>query len=56
MAQKPNDVICRRVPISFLDTKQAAEVMPKIVDIFAKEFKWDSNRKQQELNEALESL
>jgi glycerol-3-phosphate dehydrogenase len=49
MAQKPNDVICRRVPISFLDTKVAAEVMPKIVDIFAKEFNWDNTRKKQEL-------
>lgn len=57
MAQKPNDVVCRRVPISFLDTKCAAEkVLPQVVEIFAKEFKWDSKRKQAELQEALAGL
>lgn len=42
MAMKPNDVVCRRVPISFLDSKMAAdEMLPQVVEIFAKEFKWD---------------
>lgn len=27
MAMKPNDVVCRRVPISFLDSKMAADEM-----------------------------
>lgn len=42
MAQKPNDVVCRRVPVSFIDTKTTAEViLPEVVEIFAKEFGWD---------------
>jgi glycerol-3-phosphate dehydrogenase len=57
MAQKPNDVVCRRVPISFLDSKCASEVvMPRVVEIFASEMKWDKKRKEKELKEALEAL
>lgn len=57
MAQKPNDVVCRRVPISFLDTKATAEViLPKVVDIFAAEYKWDKQRKEKELQEAIAGL
>lgn len=57
MAQKPNDVVCRRVPVSFIDTKTTAEViLPKVVDIFAKEFGWDKARKDQELKEAIAGL
>lgn len=57
MAQKPNDVVCRRVPVSFIDTKTTSDViLPKVVDIFAKEFGWDKTRKEQELNEAIAGL
>lgn len=57
MAQKPNDVVCRRVPISFLDSKTTAEVvLPKVVDIFASELKWDKKRRDAELQEALSGL
>ena len=53
MAQKPNDVLCRRVPISFLDQEVAqTQVLSKVVDIFAKEKKWDAKKKAQELSEA----
>ena len=39
------------------DSKEAKEqVMPKVVDIFAKEKKWDTKRKEQELKEAIEGL
>jgi hypothetical protein len=38
------------VPISFLDTKATAEViLPKVVEIFAAEFKWDKSRREKEL-------
>ena len=56
MAQKPNDVVCRRVPISFLDSKQAETVLPRVVETFAKELKWDQKRRDAELKEALEGL
>lgn len=57
MAQKPNDVVCRRVPVSFIDTKTTDEViLPKVVDIFKKEFKWSAERAAQELAEARKGL
>jgi glycerol-3-phosphate dehydrogenase len=46
MAQKPNDIVCRRVPVSFIDTASTRDViLPKVVDIFAAEFKWSNDRK-----------
>lgn len=57
MAQKPNDIVCRRVPVSFLDTETTKnEILPKVVDIFAQEFKWDNDRKQKELIAAKDAL
>jgi glycerol-3-phosphate dehydrogenase len=50
MAQKPNDVVCRRVPVSFIDTKTTVDViLPQVVDIFAKEFNWDKSKRDLEL-------
>jgi len=41
MAMRPNDIVCRRVPISFIDEKATQEiVMPKVVEIMAKELGW----------------
>jgi len=54
MAQKPNDIICRRVPISFIYTDAARDiVLPRVVEIMAKELKWSEERKQAELAEAI---
>jgi len=50
MAIKPNDVICRRVPISFIDTKATREtILPRVVNIMAKELKWTEEKKAKEL-------
>ena len=49
LAQKPNDVLCRRVPVSFLDEEAAkTRILPVIIEIFAKEFKWDKKRQEEE--------
>ena len=57
MAVKPNDIICRRVPVSFIDQKGTEEViLPKVVDIMANELGWSEERKQKEIKEALEGL
>lgn len=57
MAQKPTDVVCRRVPVSFIDTVETRDViLPKVVEIFAKELKWSTERKQKELAEAQAGL
>jgi glycerol-3-phosphate dehydrogenase len=45
--------VCRRAPISFLDSKAAHDVvLPRVVDIMAKELKWSNDRKKKELAEA----
>lgn len=57
MAVKPNDVVCRRVPISFIDEQAARDViLPKVVDIMATEFNWTQERKESEMQEALQGL
>jgi len=43
MAQKPNDITCRRMPVAFVNTDLAEEVfLPKVVEIMAKELKWSA--------------
>lgn len=57
MAVKPNDIICRRVPVSFIDQKTSSEtVLPRVVEIMAKELKWSEEKKAKELQEALKGL
>lgn len=56
MAEKPNDIICRRVPIAFLDQDTAKKLLPEVVEIMAKEKRWDSSRAKKELEEALKDL
>ena len=57
MAVKPNDVICRRVPVSFIDHKSTREViLPRVVDIMAKELKWSAEQKKKEMEEAIQGL
>ena len=57
MAQKPNDIVCRRAPISFLDSATTKDVvLPRVVDIMAKELKWSNDRKTKELAEAQKNI
>ena len=57
MVVKPNDIVCRRVPISFIDSEVAKDkVLPNIVDLMGKELGWNQERKTKELNEAIEGL
>lgn len=42
MAEKPTDVICRRIPIAFLNKKVAIEILPEVVEMMAKEKKWNN--------------
>ena len=57
MAVKPNDIICRRVPVSFIDYEATSRIiLPKVIDIMAKELKWSEERKTKEIEEAHKSL
>jgi glycerol-3-phosphate dehydrogenase len=44
LAEKPNDVLCRRVPIAFLDSKAAQDLLPEVIEIMAKEKSWSAER------------
>jgi glycerol-3-phosphate dehydrogenase len=44
LAEKPNDVLCRRVPIAFLDSKAAHDLLPEVIEIMAKEKSWSAER------------
>ncbi|KAJ1758018.1 mitochondrial glycerol-3-phosphate dehydrogenase [Coemansia sp. RSA 1591] len=50
------DVIARRLRLAFLDAQAAREALPRVIDIMAKELKWDDARKQREGRKGLEYL
>lgn len=57
LAMMPNDVVCRRVPISFIDTAETKDViLPKVISIFASEFKWSKEQAAKQLKDAQEGL
>ena len=57
MAQKPNDIACRRVPVAFLDTECASnDVLPRVTEIMGKHFKWPPEQCKSELEEARKNL
>jgi len=43
LVEKPNDVVCRRVPVAVTDIQKAKEVLPEVVEIMAKEKRWGSS-------------
>ena len=46
MAIKPNDIVCRRVPISFIHTEVTSkDVLPRVVEIMGNEFEWSEERR-----------
>jgi glycerol-3-phosphate dehydrogenase len=56
MAVKPNDVLCRRIPISFLDLEVAKSLLPEVVEILGAELEWSEEKKKQELADSLENI
>lgn len=56
MAIKPNDIICRRIGISFLDEKIANSLIEKVTQIMGKELKWNANRIKKEIEEARNNM
>ena len=43
MAVKPNDIICWRFGIGIVNDEIAKQLLPKVVDIMAKELKWSKD-------------
>ena len=56
LAEKPNDIICRRVPIAFLNSQAALDILPEVVQILAKEKKWSKQKQDEEMEEAKKLL
>ena len=52
LAEKPTDILCRRLGVAFLDEAITLEVLPKVVEIMAKEKGWSKDRSGKELKEA----
>ena len=49
MSQSPLDSLCRRMRIAFLSRKDLFAALPVVVDIYARNYNWDAERKAQEL-------
>jgi glycerol-3-phosphate dehydrogenase len=56
MCEKPNDVICRRVPIAFLNKEVAKGLLPEVTEMMRKEKKWASSKYKEELAEAMKMI
>lgn len=56
MAEKPNDILCRRMPIAILNRHVAENLIKEVVEIMGKEKKWNANQKKNEIEEALKNL
>ncbi|CAB4041002.1 glycerol-3-phosphate dehydrogenase, mitochondrial-like [Paramuricea clavata] len=50
------DVLARRTRLAFLNVEVARDVVPRVVEIMAKELGWSSAKKQEETKEAMEYL
>lgn len=55
-ACKAQDILCRRTPLAFLNKTAALNAIPKIVELMAKELKWDSKRIQSETEDCISFL
>jgi glycerol-3-phosphate dehydrogenase len=50
------DFIARRTRLAFLETDAARRALPRVIEILAKEHKWDNSRKKEELQKATDFL
>ncbi|GAA5337754.1 FAD-dependent oxidoreductase [Thermus antranikianii] len=56
LAQKPLDVLARRLGLALLDRKRAEEALPRVGDLMAPLLGWGEERKQDLLSEARRKL
>ncbi|XP_045830057.1 glycerol-3-phosphate dehydrogenase SDP6, mitochondrial-like [Trifolium pratense] len=50
------DFIARRTRLAFLETDAARRALPRVIEILAKEHKWDNSRQKEELQKAADFL
>jgi glycerol-3-phosphate dehydrogenase len=56
LAQTALDVLARRTRLAFLDQSAAKAALPRVIDLLAREFGWDEQRRARELAEAGERI
>lgn len=56
MAEKPNDILCRRVPIAMLNKEAGLKLIAETVEVLAKERKWSGAQKKKEEEEAIKMM
>ena len=56
MATKPNDILCRRVPVALLDRAAGENLLTQVVDILGQDLKWSSSKKTEEMKNAAENI
>lgn len=56
MAIKPNDILCRRLPIAFVNEEASIEILPRVVELMAIELNWDSNKQKEEYDNSIKYL
>ncbi len=55
-AERASDVLTRRIPLALLDISAARLVVPRVVELMAKEFGWDGERCHQETEMSMRRL
>jgi glycerol-3-phosphate dehydrogenase len=56
MVVKPNDFICRRTGLAFIEMNQAINDIPKVAKLLAGKFKWSDKKLKSEIEEATDNL
>jgi len=56
MSMKPGDFIFRRTRLGFLDSESIFQVLPKVMDVYAQEYKWNDEKKAAETKENYEKI
>jgi glycerol-3-phosphate dehydrogenase len=56
MAMKPNDIICRRIPLAFLNKQAAEDLLSVIVSEMSNHFSWTPEESAMHLLEAKQNL
>lgn len=52
LAVKPNDFICRRTGLAFIDSKSAENMIEKVAKLMGKEFRWSNDHIKKEIEES----
>ena len=56
MAIKPNDIICRRIPLAFLNSQAATDLLPSVVEQMAAHFNWSEEESEAQLSNAIANI